>query len=307
MLAGKHGNLDLNRMQLFKLVVEVGSFSKASTILGLPKSNVSRNISILERELGTRLIYRTTRKFQLSEPGREFYQSIREHIEALENSIVQVSSSAQEISGKIRMTAPEDLGASLLSSVCEEFYRIHPKVQIEAILTNQRLDLVENSIDIGLRVGPLRDSTMVQKKIGRAGMLLAASPQFADRFSKKLNIQCLGDIPTLGFLPVKPVDRWELTSKKETKKIQIRPVFTTDNFILLRKMAVAGIGLALMPEFLCYNEISNGELVQVMPEWINAGAIVHLLMPSHKEASPRIKIFSNFLQEKLKGNFALLT
>lgn len=301
--------IDLNRMLLFKMVVEVGSFSKASALLHVPKSNVSRNISSLEQELGIQLIYRTTRQFQLTEAGRKFYESIREPLLSLESSVGKMGEHSQEISGLIRMTAPEDMSGPLLAQILEEFMRLHPHIQIECILTNERMDLVKNSIDLGLRIGTPRDSTMLHRKVGRVPMVLVASPGFADRHMSSLTIDKISNIPAIGFTILKPHDRWTLISRKGPQRVKINPVFSSDNFLLVKEMAIHGVGLALIPHFLCHEELRLGQLQQVMKEWTagpGEGGIVHLIMPQQKEPSRKLKAFIQFLQERLKPHFAPL-
>ena len=158
--------LDLNQIQTFVKLAQAGSFTKAAQILRQPKSRVSRRLAALEKELGVQLIYRTTRQFQLTETGRAFYEKAQGLIAGLEALSAEVSDTTTQIAGVIRITASDDMGVKYLPPILDEFSRLHPQIQFDVVLTQSYVDLVKESIDVALRIGHLKDSSLRAKKVG---------------------------------------------------------------------------------------------------------------------------------------------
>src|SRR5207253_8088426 len=158
-------SIDLNQILIFIKVVETGSFTKAAELLKQPKSRISRRLAALEKSLGTQLIYRTTRQMQLTETGKDYFRRCSPLIQDLENANNAMTTHAEEISGVLRITAPEDYGKMILAPLIDDFIKKHPKVKAEVILSGAYLDLVQESIDIAIRIGNLKDASMKSKRV----------------------------------------------------------------------------------------------------------------------------------------------
>ncbi|MGZ6265206.1 MAG: LysR family transcriptional regulator, partial [Bdellovibrionota bacterium] len=191
--------LDLNRIELFREVVLAGSFSKAAARLSMPKSRVSRHIAALEHDLGIALIYRTTRQFRLTQAGTDLFQRTAPLLKELQSTLEQVSSGAEEIAGLIKVTVPEDIGSELIGRICHDFLSLYPRVEIGVQASNQIVDLVKDSIDVAVRIGPARDSSMIRRKIGNVGLILVASPEFLSRNGTPLRLEQIEKLPFLSF------------------------------------------------------------------------------------------------------------
>lgn len=293
--------LDLNRLQLFREVVLAGSFSKAAQRLRMPKSRVSRQIAALEHDLGVQLIYRTTRQFRLTQTGTDLFQKTAPLLKELRSSVEQVSALSEEIAGLIKITVPEDVGAEIIGGLCHEFMTLYPKVEIGLHASNQYVDLVKENIDIALRIGPHRDSTMVRRRIGNVGLILVASPDFLARYESLSRLEQLEGLPHLAFSPPgQKKHSLRLTNGKETQALRLVSTFSCNNFFTLRAMAIAGSGFTRLPAFLAKEAIERGELVHLFKDWTVEKNPVMLLYPQQKELPVRIRAMLDFLAERLQ-------
>lgn len=294
---------NLNKLVVFKEVVQAGSFTKAAENLKQPKSRISRIISSFEQELGVQLIYRTTRQFQLSQAGLELFNRIAPLLNEITNSLEIVSSESEEMSGIIRVTAPEDVASELLVKICHEFMEAYPKVQVAIHASNALVDLVKESIDVSIRISRAKDSTMIQKKIGQIHMIFVMSPELFQKHQPR-RLEDLEKIPFLVFdakdLKARII---KVTNLKETKSIRPQPCFGSNNFMVLRAMAMHGTGFALVPAFLVQENLAQGELIQVCKDWRTEGITVQILIPHQKEVSRKIRKFIDFTAPKLMPYF----
>lgn len=157
-------SINLNRLEIFVTVVDTGSFSKASLARGVPKSSISRQIRLLEEELGVNLIYRTTRKLELTHDGKKLYKEAKIGLGHLTQIFNDLKKSEEEIEGKLRFTCPYDMGVVVMTKILSELKTEFPKMHFDVILTNDQLDLVKESIDMALRIGILKDSQYRQNE-----------------------------------------------------------------------------------------------------------------------------------------------
>src|SRR5215470_6114891 len=173
--------LDLNDIVVFARVVEAGSFTAAARLLGMPKTTVSRRIAALEREVGVRLLQRTTRSLSITDAGRLYYRQGSQALRTIEDANLQLAEARAEPSGTIRISAPVGFGAYFLNEAVFEFLAANPKTRVELQLTDDQLNLVENGIDLAFRTGVLADSTLVARKLGSTHRILCASPDYLAR------------------------------------------------------------------------------------------------------------------------------
>jgi LysR family transcriptional regulator for bpeEF and oprC len=292
--------IDLNRLSLFREVVISGSFSRAAQRLRMPKSRVSRHMASLEAALGVQLIYRTTRQFRLTQAGTDLFQKTDPLLTKLRTTIEAASSQNEEIAGLIKITVPEDIGNELMGKICHEFMTLYPRVEIGLYASNQVIDLVKESIDLAVRIGPVRHSSMIRKKLGQVGTILVASPEFVSRHGPIHKIEQLEGIPHLAFsTPGERKHTLRLSNGKETRSVKLDAAFSCNNFFSLRSMACLGAGFAHLPAFLASDAIASGALVHLVKDWMVASVPVQILLPQQKEIPPRIRAFMDFLADGL--------
>jgi len=293
--------VNLNRLILFKSVATLGSFTKAAQSLQQPKSRISRNIAALEKELGVALIYRTTRQFQLTTAGKELYQKVGPHLAALEGVIQNVDHQEKSVSGQIRMTVPNDVGIELMANYCFEFQQRYPLCQIDLLVDNKNVDLVGESVDLALRFGSLRDSTLKLKKLGTVQLRLFAGANWLRLTGPLTKINDLENLNYISFRRFENKKRTiRLTHPKGDIHLKVSSIFSSDNFFVNKKMMLLGGGFGFLPTFIAQKEVLSGELVSLFKEWATEKVAVSILMPQQKSTPLRIKVFLDFLELKLK-------
>lgn len=297
--------LDLNKLRVFREVVQEGSFTKAAQNLKQPKSRISRTISSLEKELGVQLIIRTTRQIQLTQVGQDMYQRLGPILRELENTVDTVMNDSNDVSGSIKITVPEDIGMELFSKFCREFTQIYPKVQIGLHASNSIVDLVKQSIDVAVRInfGKSKDSTMIQKSVGQVETIMVMTPENFKKYSPT-KLEDIEKIPYISYDSFEGKNPFmKLTRKNETRTLKLKPVFSTNNFFIIRSMVLDGAGMAHIPSFLVRDHLLSGQLVQVFKDWKHPGNSLQILIPHQKKMHIKIRKFIDFITPKLMQYF----
>lgn len=296
--------MDLNQLAVFVRVVDSGSFTKAAKALLQPKSRVSRRIAALEKELGTSLLYRTTRQFSLTEAGRELYQRVRNEVYSLAQAKDFLQGSANEVSGTLNVTASHDVGTHLLGSLIAELHEQYPKLSVQLHLSNTPVDLVKEGIDLALRIGALKDGTLKARPLGKIALILVASPEYLKKSSKIEKLKDLAEHPALAFTVETTGNTWVLRTKSgKDEKVSVQILCRSNNPRVLLDLALAGKGVALVPEFLCVDAIKEGKLVRVLRDYFTRPATIQFVWPSQTEANPKVRAFIEIGLKRLQGYF----
>lgn len=293
--------LDFNRSYWFVRIVDAGNITRAAELLNEPKAKLSRNLALLEQELGVQLVYRTTRQFKLTEAGLSFYQKAKSHIEGILEAANELGEEKSEISGLIKITAPDDIGIFVTTKIISEFSSIYPKISFELIYSNDVLDLVKLGVDLAIRIGNLKDSTLIQKRVGHVKFILVASPKYLNKNQGITTPEELSHHQTVGFSSKN--NTWELISKNKKKSIKLKHRYIANNLIAIRDLALSGHGIAFVPAFLCEGYISNGDLIHVLKSWGDEGSPVQIAIPHQKNISKKMRTFMDFMAKKLSENF----
>lgn len=291
-------DIDLNQILTFVKVVDSGSFTKAAELLKQPKSRISRRLAALEKTLGTQLIYRTTRQMQLTETGKDYYQRCAPLIQDLENANNAMTSHSEELSGVLRLTAPDDYARLILTPLLDEFIKKHPKIKIEMILSGAYLDLVKESIDVAVRIGTLKDASMKSKRVSSMTSILVASPAFLERNPPITKPEHLEQVNCLAF-NIGNKNRWRLFKDKQDLRINVQGNVQANSPEILYHFALLGRGVGLLPEFLCKEAIQSGKLVQLLKGWSSDPIPVQLLTPAQKDIPAKTKAFMDFASSRL--------
>ncbi len=295
--------IDMNRLLQFVKVVESGNISRAARGLGVPKSVVSRNLSLLEKEVGQQLVYRTTRQFQLTAAGRLLYEGAKNGFSEIQNSLIGITSSEEEISGTIRITAPDDIGVYVMTGVLSDFKKLYPKISFEILYTNEILDLVAEGIDVAIRPGRLKDSSLRQRKAGSIEMIIVTAPEMLESLNSLSGPDGLTAFPCVGFGTTLRGQQWRLQSGKTKLSLKIKPAMVANNFLAVCDLVVRGHGVGFVPRFLAEPHLRSGKLVHVFKSWRGEGAPIQIVFPTQKEIPRRIKTFSDFCVKKLQEVF----
>lgn len=278
--------------RIFIKVIQYGSFSKAAESLKIPKSTVSKAISRLERETGTKLLIRTTRSQTLTASGRAFYETCLEPLQVLEDAQKSLFGKDAIIAGKIRITAPEDLGTHVIAPMIGELSQNYDKLSFELYYTNQLIDLVKEGFDFAIRIGALKQSGLKAKRIGEVNLIAVASPLYLEKRGKINSPQDLTKHDCLSISGLSVSHRWDLKNKKESAKISVNVKTESNQMTSLLQVAIAGGGVALVPSYLAKQHLQQKSLVRVLPGWSNEGFPVSIVSPVSMSSTARLKVVS---------------
>lgn len=296
---------DINDYALFAEVILHGGFAAAGRALGMPKSTLSRRIAALEARLGVRLIERSTRRFRVTEVGQAFYERCRTIVLDVQQADAVVSDALGEPHGVVRCSCPLNL-MGILSPTLTDFLLTYPKAQLQMVAVDRAVDLIDERIDVAIRVRTslTTDAALIVRTLGHSTRILVAAPNVAKQ-CKNVELDMLVELPTLaGTEQIGPIT-WEFfDSDLQHRSITHYPRMTCADFGALRCAALAGIGIALLPERFCSNELANGSLVHVFPQWRTEVGIVHIVFTTRRGLPPVVRAFIEHLAGSFKGALA---
>ena len=293
--------VDLNDLKLFALVVEHGGYAAAERASNVPKSRLSRRIAQLEEEFGVRLIHRSTRKFAVTDVGQNVFRHAQAMLAQAQAAQEAVQVLSAEPRGVVRVSCPVSLSQRLLSRVVPGFLIKHPKVRLQVHVANRRVDVIEESFDVALRVRTKLDTDgdLAMRRFGEFRELLVASPLYLARHGRPIDPMTLADHVTLSMSEDDTRQTWELHGPGgEVKRVDIKPRLMALDFPLLIESAMAGIGIALLPESACCEAVKAGRLEVVMPAWSLQQGICHAVFPSRRGQLPSVRAFIDHLAEE---------
>jgi len=285
---------DLNDHGYFVAVVAHGGFSAAARVLGEPKSKLSRRIAELEGRLGARLVERSSRRFRVTELGSAFYERCRAMFDEADAAEAIVSRAQAEPAGVIRFSCPTGM-VTVLSSLITNFLAAHPKVRLQLVATDRPVDLIEERIDVALRVrlALTSDAALTMRSLGQSVRIMVAHPRMAAG---------IASLPDLAAAPIlttsdEAVDCvWPLVNARgETVELRRTPRFGSHDMVAVRDAAAAGLGVAWLPDHLCWDAVVAGRLVRVLPEWAGRPGIVHLVFTTRRGLPSAVRAFIDHL------------
>lgn len=290
--------IDLNESAVFVKVVQAGGFSAAARQLGLPTSTVSTRVARLEKRLGVTLLQRTTRRLRLTDAGDLYFQHAAAGVGHLFEAETAVTASAAEAKGALRVTAPADLGDALLARLIERVRRAHPQVDVDLILTDRYVDLVAEGVDVAIRTGTLRDSTLIARQVGVSCWAPFASPRYLRSAPPLTRPQHLRHHCCLQFAPLGR-EHWTLANARGSVTVPLPGRVVANDVGVIRLMAITGEGVALLPTYLCRTESRKGRLVRILPEWQAKAHPVNLVYPRQRFVPRKLRAFVDIAAAEL--------
>jgi LysR family transcriptional regulator for bpeEF and oprC len=293
---------DPKHLVLFAKVVELGGVRAAGRVLSIPKTTISRAIARLEMTLGTRLIERSPRKIRLTELGQVFFQHCQRVAQEIEEAEAVIGTLRGAARGRLRVAAPVTFGRSLLSPAISGFLRTYPDISLELELTNRKVDPAEEGFDFVIRLGPLEDSSLIAKDLGPLRYVVCASPSYLKRSAPIDHPHDLAGHIVIDFLDGGERHAWTFLRNEETVKIEVTPRLDANDPIVRCDAAVAGLGIALLPNWLFKAEARGKRLMMLLPEWHPAANTrLYALYPSRRSLTPKSRAFLSFLQQKIQS------
>lgn len=293
---------DLNDMLYFAEVVDRGGFAAAGRALGIPKSRLSRRVAELEAQLGVRLLHRTTRKLSLTEAGELYHRhcaAMRDEAGAAAEAVARVQA---EPRGTIRVVCPVTLAQSTVGPLLPLFLARHPQVRVEMQVSNRVVDLVEEGVDVALRVRPSLDDSgsLVVKNLGLTQTLLVASPAQLARQGRPARFEDLARLDTVSMSAADGRAVWQLLGPDgQAHDHPHQPRYVADDLLTLKMAVVRGVGISVLPDYMCRDELLDRRLVEVLPGWAPRPGIFHAVFPSRRGLLPAVRRFLDFLGEHI--------
>ncbi|TFW21252.1 LysR family transcriptional regulator [Massilia arenosa] len=290
--------LNLNRLVIFVHVVEAGTLTAAANRLGIAKTVVSAHMQKLEAEVGAALLVRTTRRLALTEAGETFYEACRRIVSDTQAALEAAALNTAEPRGTLRVTAPIDYGASIVAPVAVELRKRYPALRIELLTADHVQDLIAENIDVAIRVGRLADSGHRAVKIGSFSEWLVAAPEFLRRH-RPAEPEDLRALPLVALAVLPQPDTWTFRRDATQRTIHFETPLSATTAHAVRLAALAGGGLAVLPDFACVADVKAKRLVRVLPEWKLPGGGIHAVFPDLRYRPQKTRVFIEALRARV--------
>jgi DNA-binding transcriptional LysR family regulator len=289
-------NADLNAVGCFAKVVELSSFRAAAAALGMPKSTVSRRVADLEDTLGTRLLERTTRRLRLTDAGRAYHQRIGPALDALREAELALEEQSAEPAGRLKLTMTVEGGQTLLGPILSEYLALCPKVELQIVLLDRRVDLVEEGFDVAIRAGVLPDSSLIARRLGSPGHLrLYGSAAYLKRHGTPRHPRELAAHRCMVMTGQSSPSTWAFEQRGKPLSIKVKPYVEANSFTLLSQLIAAGHGIARLPDYMT----GEHELCSILDEFAPPPLPWHAVYPSSRHLSPKVRALVELLERHL--------
>ncbi|WP_210800718.1 LysR family transcriptional regulator [Ideonella aquatica] len=288
-------------MQAFVKVVQTGSFTRAADTLQTHKARLSRVVSDLERELGVRLLERSTRALSLTEAGREFFERAHAILGSVDDAKQAMQRVRGEPQGTLRLTCGVEFGLVAVGGWIADYLAAYPQVQVEADYTNRVVDIVHEGVDLAVRVGPLADSSLAARRLGVLDYGLYASAAYLRRHGRPASPAELAQHPQVVYAGTAPQGHWTLVRGDEQQRVKLLPRLRVNTSLAAREALQRGLGIGLLPRRVAEsNELRSG-LQRVLPAWSAPEVPVHAVFASARYLTPKVRAFIDLAAQQFSG------
>ncbi|MEL6411857.1 MAG: LysR family transcriptional regulator [Pseudomonadota bacterium] len=292
---------NLNRLAYFVAIAEEGTITAAAARLRVSKAVVSKQLQLLEDDLGSTLVLRNSRHFNLTETGETFYEAARAAVAQAKDAFHLVRKGRDEPSGELRVTAPLEFGVEYVAPAIAEFSLLYPSLTIDLTLSDTRFDPVEARFDIAFRVGWLEDSSNTARKLTGFSQAVVAAPSIFETFGMPKTLDDLARLPFIENRALKTPSRLTFTDKRgRTRDITFQPSVSGDTTQAVLSVVKAGGGIANMPDFIVADALRAGELVAILPEFALPSGTISAVFPPTPYRSAATRRFSEFFLERFR-------
>ena len=287
-------------MQLFIRVVETGSFSKAAAELGITQPTATKHVAALEARLGARLLHRSTRGVTPTEVGALYYDKCKAIEHQLEEADSLASLLQSQLGGRLRLSCSVAFGRRVLVPLVLRFMREHPELSVDLGFDDRYVNLVEQGVDVAVRMGPLADSTLGARFLGRNPWVLVAAPGYLATRGHPADVDDLAHHRCLVYSSVQGDDRWSFTLPDGSQRtVPVSGPLRSNNLSALLAACRAGMGLAVLPGYVARDSLNDATVVPVLPELQIPAQDMHAVFPSPKLVPGKVQVFIGWLQQAL--------
>lgn len=293
--------MNLNRLAYFAAVVEAASFTRAAERLGITKTVVSQQVARLELELKTSLLLRTTRRVEPTEAGRQLHARCAMILREAEAAFDELAQTNAQPMGVLRVTAPNDYGTTTIAPLAARFCRTYPACRVDLMLSDTRIDLIANQIDLSIRAGWLADSSLQARRIGSFKQFLVAVPDLARSLSPT-EPEELSDLPFIANAALKEPLVWRFTrGEHDRRTVRMKLGLTINATPAVLEATLAGAGMSILPDFAVGDHMATGRLVPVLPGWTLPSGGIHAVYPAARFRPPKVTRFVEMLAQAGKA------
>lgn len=284
----------LDDLALFVSIVEAGSLSAAAAKQGVPAATVTRRLQRLEAALGYRLLNRSARSLQPTAEGWQYYEQCRPLVQALRQATRRLDASLSAVSGQIRVLAPVNFASGLLTPAWTSFMQKYPEIDLELECSNRLQDLVASGADLAIRVGTLADSSLMQRRLGSAGLVMVAAPAYLARAGVPL---APSQLEQHALVVAEPLRTWRLRHPGNGAEVSLQPQarFRVNEMRLAVEMTAAGIGILLCPLLQSRDLLDAGQLTRVLPDWMPEPRHIYAVWPQRRYLPARVRVLLEHL------------
>lgn len=289
---------DLQDMIFFVEVARALSFTRASKASSIPIATLSRRITLLEKRVGVRLLQRTTRRLALTEPGRRYFERCERVVQDAMAAQEALKEAAERPSGHLRLSMPVEFGLTLVAPIIDEFARQYPEITLEADLTPRPADFADVNIDLSIRLGEIRDPSLIVRRLGDAARLFYASPAYLARHGEPLHPKDLATHECILQSYMAQPGVWRAVSGKKSVDVNVHGRLSTNNVSMTLKFAEQGYGIAALSPPIARAALDGGSVRQILTDWGFPLMPVHVVMTS-RLVPARVRAFVDFLANRL--------
>jgi DNA-binding transcriptional LysR family regulator len=282
---------DLDNILIFVKVAQFESISRAARSLGMPISTVSRRLSVLESELGVTLLRRTTRRITLTAQGRDYFNECQEPLTLLQEAERVLTQAQKKPEGTLRISVPVILGQELFLEFISRFLKDHARIRVDLFITNVFLDLVAENIDVAIRFGELRDSSVVATRLGRSIRYVVAAPEYLKHRQPPVEPADLERHDCVMLNARNSESDWDLVNGRKKVRITVTGPVSSRDFNSISSFVYRGHGIGLLPSTYCDEALANGRLVRLLPKWTSPQVPVFAVYSSRKFLPSRMSVF----------------
>ena len=286
-------------MQVFVSVIDLGSFTATANAFRITPAMVSRHISEIEKRLDATLIKRTTRRLQVTEVGKDYYESCKQILKQVEMAEAGAAILSGKPKGLLKVTAPIWYGSMILTPIVCDYLAEFPDVSIELSLSDRFVDIIDEGFDLAIRIGELADSSYIARKLFKFDTAICASPAYLDRYGIPTRPEQLRDHQCLGFTNWRSHSGWKVVEKSITGHSSNYSRFNSNNGQSLREAALKGMGIIMMPKVLLEEDLRNGRLIEVLKEFTPSSKPVNVVYPKERQPTPKLTSFLDYLIQRL--------
>lgn len=294
----------LAALRALRRVVELGSFTAAAEALGLSHTAVSRQVKQLETHLGAQLLNRTTRRFALTDAGKQYYEASRQILDALDEADRAVTAHQVRPSGTLRINAPMAFGTLELAAWLPEFIAQYPDIKVDLVCNDRIVDLIEDGFDVALRLTRgLPDSTLIARHLATSELVLAASPVYLARHGTPQTPAELGQHNCLPYTQSPRPHEWIFTGPDGAQHVAtVQGSLQANTSVALRAAALGGLGIINAASFIVCEDLRRGSLVSLLPGYTQRPRELHALYPQSRHLSPKVRAFIDFATAHYRRN-----